>query len=133
MALNIKKLNFLRPIFITSRCYCEKSIYQKHEEGEKPHLVHGKPYPEWRKPWIKRDGEWTTKLSVFVEKNPNPDIMSMLSRIPDLTVQKVKDWWENMKQLQEIENQKYLPDRTATLGANLAAIHFFTYRYCTVR
>lgn len=133
MALNLKTNRLFRPLFITSRTYCEKSIYQKHEEGEKPRMVHGKPYPEWRKPWIKRDGEWSSKLSVFVEKNPNPDIMSIFSKIPDLTIQKMKDWWIEMKELQEKQNQKFIPERVAALGANLAAVHFFSYRSCLVR
>ncbi|KAL0868414.1 hypothetical protein ABMA27_007922 [Loxostege sticticalis] len=136
MALTRKSSTLYRALVITSRRYCEKaekSVYQRHEEGEKPRLVHGEPYPEWRKQWVKREGEWTSKLSVFVEKNPSPDILYLFSQAPNLTVQKVKDWWANMKELQEIENQKYLPERVATLGANLAAVHFFCYRFATVR
>ncbi|XP_013186211.1 uncharacterized protein LOC106131606 [Amyelois transitella] len=123
-----------RPLFITSRHYCEhKSIYERDEAGEKPRLVRGKPYPEWRKPWIKRDGEWKSKLSVFIEKNPSPDIMYALSNIPNLTMDQIKQWWAHMKVVQEIENQRRLPERIAALGSNLAALHFFTYRGCAVR
>ncbi|KAL4716206.1 hypothetical protein ACJJTC_004700 [Scirpophaga incertulas] len=132
MSLFNKSWRSLRPLF-TSRGYCEKSIYQKHEEGEKPRLVYGKEYPEWRKPWIKRKGEFTSKLGLFVEKNPNPDILNMLSKAPNLTVAKIKKWWSEMKDLQEIENQKYLPERVAALGFNLAAVQFFVYRSCSVR
>ncbi|OWR45112.1 hypothetical protein KGM_208183 [Danaus plexippus plexippus] len=38
-----------------------------------------------------------------------------------------------MKVLQEIHNQKFLTERIAALGSNLAAVHFFTYRQCAVR
>ncbi|XP_028156391.1 distal membrane-arm assembly complex protein 2 [Ostrinia furnacalis] len=137
MALTSKTSILYRALTITSRrYYCdknEKSIYQRHEEGEKPRMVHGQEYPDWRKPWVKREGEFTSKLSVFVEKNPSPDIMFILSQIPNVTRQKIKDWWSSMKELQEIENQKYIPERVATLGANLAAVHFFCYRYAAVR
>ncbi|RVE49334.1 hypothetical protein evm_006047 [Chilo suppressalis] len=133
MSINLKSYRFFRPLITTSRSYCEKSIYQKHEEGEKPRLVHGKPYPEWRKPWIKREGEWQSKLSLFVEKSPNPDIMYIFSQIPEFTIQKAKRWWAQIKSYQEIENQRFLPERVAALGSNLAAVHFFTFRQCSVR
>ncbi|XP_026761434.1 distal membrane-arm assembly complex protein 2 [Galleria mellonella] len=129
---NINKIS--RCFYITSRKYSEeKSVYQKHEEGPKPREVHGKLYPEWRKPWIHRDGEWSSKLSVFVEKNPSPDIMYALSQIPNLTFDKIKAWWSDMKVIQEKQNQKFLPERVATLGSNLAAVHFFTFRQAKVR
>ncbi|KAM3962144.1 uncharacterized protein ACR2FA_003829 [Aphomia sociella] len=125
---------FSRCFYITSRRYSEdKTIYQKLEEGPKPREIHGKPYPEWRKPWIQRDGEWSSKLSVFVEKNPSPDIMYALSQVPHLTMDKINKWWSNMKVIQEIQNQKYIPERVATLGSNLAAVHFFTFRQAKVR
>ncbi|XP_061726228.1 distal membrane-arm assembly complex protein 2 [Cydia pomonella] len=134
MSLNIKPYRLSRTFFITSRNYCqEKSIYQRDEEGPQPRMVHGKPYPDWRKPWIQRDGEWTSKFSVFVEKNPNPNILNALSKVPNLTMQDVKEWWASMKVLQEIKNQEFLPKRVAVLGSNLAALHFFTYRACAVR
>ncbi|CAG4959669.1 unnamed protein product [Colias eurytheme] len=56
-----------------------------------------------------------------------------MQRIPDLTFQDVKKWWKQMKEIQEIQNQKYLPERVTTLGPNLGAVHFFTYRQATVR
>lgn len=123
----------LNPIYTIARKYCEKTIYQRDEEGEKPRKVHGKVYEDWRKPWINREGEFRSKLSVFVEKNPNPDILYALSKLPNLSMKMIKDWWSNMKTLQEIENQKHLTDRVATLGSNLAAVHFFTYREAAVR
>nr|XP_053615214.1 uncharacterized protein LOC128678021 [Plodia interpunctella] len=123
-----------RPLFLTSRNYCQqKSIYQRDEEGEKTRMVRGKPYPEWRKPWIKRDGEWKSKFSAFIEKNPSPDVMYALSKLPTLTIDDIRQWWADMKVIQEIQNQKHLPERVATLGSNLAALHFFTYRGCAVR
>ncbi|CAB3233353.1 unnamed protein product [Arctia plantaginis] len=123
----------LSPLYAIARNYCEKTIYQRDEEGEKPRKVHGKVYEDWRKPWINREGEFRSKLSVFVEKNPNPDILYALSTLPNLKLKTAKSWWSNLKKLQEIENQKYLTDRVATLGSNLAAIHFFTYRQAAVR
>lgn len=134
MALNLKPYRVYQSLLITSRHYCEeKSIYQRNEEGPKPRTVHGKLYPDWRKPWIQREGEWSSKLSVFIEKNPNPNIVNALSKLPNLTYADVKEWWQSMKELQEIKNQDYIPQRVATLGANLAALHFFTYRGCSVR
>lgn len=133
MALSSKTGRFYRPLLVTCRRYCEKSRYQILEEGEKPRTVYGQPYPEMRKPWIKREGEWSSKLSVFVEKNPNPDIMYTLSQIPNLSVKKIKTWWAHMNQMQEIENQKFLPERISSLGSNLGAVHFFTYRMAAVR
>lgn len=134
MSLSLKtKCLCYRPSYVVTRLYCDKSIYQRDEEGPKPRTVYGKLYPNWRKPWIQRDGEWKTKLSVFVTKNPNPDILGALSKIPTLNMQMVKDWWKEMKILQEIENQKYMKKRVAALGANLAAIHFFCFRDAKVR
>ncbi|KAJ0172170.1 hypothetical protein K1T71_012143 [Dendrolimus kikuchii] len=135
MALTFKPNKLCRFTYNICRRYSDenKSYYQIHEEGPKPREVYGQPYPEWRKPWIRRQGEWTSKLSVFVEKNPSPDIMYTLSKIPDMNWQTVKDWWSDMKEIQEIVNQKYLPERVAMLGSNLAAMHFFTYRQAYVR
>ncbi|XP_075985008.1 distal membrane arm assembly component 2 [Anticarsia gemmatalis] len=133
MALSLKPNRHYRPLYTIARTYCDKSIYQREEEGEKPRTVHGQAYADWRKPWIKRDGEWKSKLSVFVEKNPSPDVLAAMSRIPNLNMKMVKDWWANMKQLQEIENQKFLKERVATLGSNLGAVHFFTFRQAAVR
>lgn len=132
MSLTLKSKCY-RSAYSIARNYCEKSIYQRHEEGPKERTVHGKPYPEWRRPWLQRDGEFRTKLSVFVEKNPNPDILSIMSKIPQLNMKVIKNWWKEMKELQDIENQKFLPTRVATLGSNLAALHFFTYRHASVK
>lgn len=134
MALCLQPKKLLRYSLMKTRTYCDnKSIYQRNEEGIQPRTVHGKPYPEWRKPWIQRDGEWTSKLSLFVEKNPSMNILHAMSNVPNLSIKKVKDWWADMKEIQEIQNQIYLPERTAALGANLAAIHFFTHRNAAVR
>ncbi|KAJ8711811.1 hypothetical protein PYW08_008765 [Mythimna loreyi] len=134
MSLSLKPFRCSRSIYAFNRYYSEdKTRYQIEEEGPKPRLVHGQQYPEWRKPWIQRDGEFRSKLSVFVEKNPSPDILSMMSNIPNLNLRKIKNWWAEMKILQEIENQRFLAKRVATLGSNLAAVHFFTYRDCAVR
>ncbi|XP_068619763.1 ATP synthase subunit s, mitochondrial [Battus philenor] len=134
MALSLQPKTLFRCIFIHSRNYCEsKSIYEKHEEGRKPRTVHGKPYPEWRKPWIQRDGEWSSKLSIFVEKSPSMNILHAMHELPNLNMQKIKNWWAEMRTIQEIENQKYLPERIASLGSNLAAVHFFTYRGAAVK
>ena len=134
MSLSLKPIRSFRSVYAIGRQYSEeKTRYQIEEEGQKPRLVHGKPYPEWRKPWIQRDGEFRSKLSVFVEKNPSPDILFMMSSIPKLNMTVIKNWWGGMKVLQEIENQRYLPKRTATLGSNLAAVHFFAHRECAIR
>ncbi|KAG6448144.1 uncharacterized protein LOC115442191 [Manduca sexta] len=134
MAVTLRPRNLHRTFYAIARHYSEeKSIYQKHEEGEKPRMVYGKPYPDWRKPWISRDGEWRSKLSVFVEKNPNPDFLYALSQLPNITIEQIKEWWGNLKTIQEIENQKFLPKRVAVLGPNLGALHFFTYRQAAVR
>lgn len=134
MALSLKPKKILNSVYTVARQYCEnKSIYQRNEEGPGPRIIHGQPYPDWRKPWIQRQGEWKSKLSVFVEKNPNPDFLHAMSSLPDLTLLKVKEWWSDLKEIQEIENQKYIPKRVAMLGSNLAAVHFFTYRHAAVR
>lgn len=136
MALKFKPIQISRPFAVISRDYCEKmekTIYQREEEGAKPRTVYGKPYPEWRKPWIQRQGEWKSKFSVFIEKNPNPDILNAMSQIPDLTFDKVKEWWKSMKEKQEIHNQQYIPKRVTMLGSNLAAMHFFLYRQNAIR
>ncbi|XP_022837707.1 uncharacterized protein LOC111364917 [Spodoptera litura] len=135
MSLSLKPLRLYRPIYYFGRQYSDedKTRYQILEAGQKPKLVHGKPYAEWRKPWIQRDGEFRSKLSVFVERNPSPDILHFMSQLPNLTTKTIKNWWLDMKELQDIENQRYLPKRVATLGSNLAAAHFFTFRNCAVR
>lgn len=133
MALTLKPNCYYRPFITLARNYCEKSIYQRNEEGTPPRTAQGKLYPDWRKPWIQRDGEWKSKLSVFIEKNPSPDIMNAFSQVPDLTFSKIKEWWKSMKVLQEIHNQKFLPERVSILGSNLAAMHFFIYRHAALR
>lgn len=126
--------NIIQSLYLNTRNYCDyKSIYERDEAGPQPRKVHGKDYPEWRKPWNKRDGEWNTKLSIFVEKNPSMHILNAMQKVPNITFQDVKEWWTEMKVIQEIENQKYLPERVAALGSNLAAVHFFTYRQAAVR
>lgn len=134
IAVNIQARNLRHSIYITSRGYSDnKSIYERLEEGKLTRVVHGQEYPEWRKPWIERDGEWKSKLAVFSDKNPSTEILNAMQKLPSLDVQAVKDWWAEMKETQEIQNQKYLPERVASLGANLAAMHFFIYRHCSVR
>lgn len=134
IAISTHASKLRRPIYITSRDYCDsKSIYERLEQGKMPRVVHGQEYPEWRKPWIERDGEWKTKLAVFTDKNPSTEILNAMQKLPNLDVQAVKDWWAEMKEVQEIHNQKYLPERVAVLGTNLAAMHFFIYRHCAIR
>lgn len=133
-AVNIQASKLRRSVYITSREYCDnKSIYERLEEGKKPRVVHGQVYPEWRNPWIERDGEWKTKLSVFSDKNPSTEILNALQKLPNFDIQAMKDWWTEIKEVQEIQNQKFLPERVAALGSNLAAMHFFIYRHCAVR
>ncbi|GBO99408.1 Distal membrane-arm assembly complex protein 2 [Eumeta japonica] len=114
-------------------CSEEKSIYQRHEEGPRERTVHGQPYPDWRKPWIQRSGEWYSKLNIFVEKNPNADALYILQKVPDFNLQVAKEWWAEMKELQERQNQRYIPQRVDILGPNLAAMHYFTFRGAAVR
>lgn len=134
MAVSLQSKRLLRYTITRTRNYCEnKSIYEKHEKGKQPRTVYGKPYPEWRKPWAQRDGEWTSKLSIFVEKNPSMHVMHSMHQLPNLTWNKIKNWWSDMKVIQEIKNQEYIPERTAILGANLAAVHVFAYRGAAVR
>lgn len=134
IAVNTQASKLPRSIYITSREYCDnKSIYERLEQGKLPRVVHGQKYPEWRKPWIERDGEFKTKLAVFTDKNPSTEILNAMQKLPNINIQTVKDWWAEMKVVQEIQNQKYLPERVAALGANLAAMHFFIYRHCAVR
>ncbi|XP_041982682.1 distal membrane-arm assembly complex protein 2 [Aricia agestis] len=133
MALNLSRY-ILRRSRTTSRNYCEyKSLYEKHEAGKQPKKVFGQEYPEWKKPWIEREGEWKSKLSLFVERSPPMEIMNTLQKAPYVTTDDVKDWWKSMQVMQEIKNQEFLPERVAALGYNLAAVHFFTYRGCAVR
>lgn len=138
MILGFIKAHYLtrptRQCYITYRCYCDgKSIHQRGEEGKPPREVYGIPYPEWRKPWIERDGEFRSKLSVFVRRRPNPNILSTLQKLPNFSINMVKEWWADMKELQEVENQKYISQRVEILGSNLAAVHYFTYRGAAVR
>ncbi|KAJ2950862.1 hypothetical protein O0L34_g5221 [Tuta absoluta] len=129
-----KQINNSNLAYITSHNYCDgKSVYQREEEGKKPRMVYGQPYPDWRKPWVQREGEFTTKLAVFNQKNPSPHILNALQKLPYLSFEEIKEWWKDMKVIQEIENQRYMSERVATLGSNLAAIHFFTYRGAAVR
>ncbi|XP_047537509.1 distal membrane-arm assembly complex protein 2 [Vanessa atalanta] len=134
MAQNLKHSSILRTLCITSRNYSEyKSIYERDEAGRQPRKVHGKEYPEWRRPWSQRDGEWTSKLSIFVEKSPSMNVLNAMQNLPNLTFQDLKEWWAEMRVIQEIQNQKYLPERVVALGSNLAALHFFVYRQSAVR
>ncbi|XP_037963047.2 distal membrane-arm assembly complex protein 2 [Plutella xylostella] len=137
MALCLKQGKVFRNLYITSRWFSnkneEKSVYQRDEEGPQERSIYGKPYPEWRKPWLQRKGEVLPKLSVFTEKNPSPDILNAMQNLPYMTMEKVKDWWAEMKDLQEVENQKYSSERNEILGSNLAAAHFFTFRGAGIR
>ncbi|VVC90120.1 unnamed protein product [Leptidea sinapis] len=129
MALTLRR-KLVSNVYKSCRSYsdAEKSIYQKHEEAK-----HVKELYEWRKPWIKRDGENRSTLNIFVENNPKMSVLYAMQRLPHITFQDVKDWWADIKDIQEVENQKYLPERVATLGVNLAAVHYFTYRQAVVR
>lgn len=121
-------------VFITSRCYSEdKSIYQQDEEPKKVRHVYGKPYPEWRKPWLERENEWRSKLSVFVRKDSNPNTLLVMQSLPNFNLTVLKDWWKDLKEKQAIENQLYISERVEILGPNLAAAHFFTYRGASIR
>lgn len=130
----IKQTDKFHPLYLNSRNYCEyKSIYERDEAGRKPRKIHGQEYPEWRRPWIEREGEWSSKLSIFVEKSPSMHVLNAMQKIPNLSFKDIKDWWAEMKVIQEIQNQKYLAERVAALGSNLAAVHFFTYRQAAVK
>lgn len=138
MTLNLLRSNCsyrpFRSLVVASQGYCEnKSIYQQDEEGPKPRKVHGQLYPDWRKSWISRDGEWYSKLSVFVRRNPNPEMLKTMQRLPDFSFQDFKNYWKFLKERQEIDNQKYISKRVEILGSDLAAVHFFTYKGCCVR
>ncbi|CAK1545531.1 unnamed protein product [Leptosia nina] len=135
MAINLRCKTNVRVLQII-RKYCEgknESLYEKHERGQQPRKVYGELYPDWRKPWHKREGESRSKLNIFAEKNPSMSVLNAMHKLPNITVTDIKLWWKDMKVIQEEVNQKFLPERVAALGSNLAALHFFTYRQCSVR
>lgn len=117
-----------RVTVLVSRRYCQ-SRYEKDEAGRQPRVVQGKPYPEWRRPWAERDGEWYSKFKLFLEeRNPSPDVLNFMQKIPDFSIDKARSWWRKSKEFHAIANQKYISERVEILGPDLAAAHFVCFR-----
>lgn len=66
-----------------------------------------------------------TLASIFSMK---VDTLALLHQLPYIDFNTVKEWRKNKLIKQEIEDQRFIPERFQILGSDLAAAHFIIYR-----
>ncbi|PSN48258.1 hypothetical protein C0J52_03054 [Blattella germanica] len=88
----------------------------------------------WRKPWMKREGEWYSSFSLFAsEKGNSVDLVRFLQKKIDLRPSVLRNWWAGIKREAAIMDMRYIPDRHEILGSDLAAAHFLVHRGAFVK
>lgn len=97
-------------------------------------LAEDKARLQWRTPLFEQKDKWYTKFKVFgSDKNENTDIIGMLQKPIDLSVQGFKDRRERKRVKIEKFMQQYIPERHQILGNDLAAAHFLVHRGGSVK
>uniref|UniRef100_A0A8D8MRG0 ATP synthase subunit s-like protein n=4 Tax=Culex pipiens TaxID=7175 RepID=A0A8D8MRG0_CULPI len=129
---NINPLLY-RSLFTTVR-------WRNRDDMQDPKLAHIKEKIEadkqrlrWRTPYSDRPEEFQSTFKLFSSSNRNSELVELMQQPVDLSPSAIKNWWTRRRSGIEAHMQKFIPERHATLGDDLAAAHFVVHRGGSVR
>lgn len=88
---------------------------------------------QWRTPYSDRPDSFQSSFKLFAPSNRNSELVEIMQQPVDLSPSAIKKWWKQRKDGTEAHMQKFIPERHATLGEDLATAHFVVHRGGTVR
>ncbi|VEN41651.1 unnamed protein product [Callosobruchus maculatus] len=123
--------NKLEITFDKPACNALQKVEEQHtevaQEKYDPNKV-AKDEFRWRTPWHQKEGQHYSFLRAFYSEKSKTSTLSWRQQPIDLSPSGIKNWWAKKKEISEIVQQSYIPERNQVLGNELAAAHFIVAR-----
>ncbi|XP_055597624.1 distal membrane-arm assembly complex protein 2 [Uranotaenia lowii] len=124
---------FRRTLFTTS-CKCVKDDLKNPKLAAiKEQIEEDKKRLQWKTPYADQPGTFESAFKLFSSNNRNSELLERMQQPIDVSPKAIKKWWSNRKDTIEAHMQKFIPERHASLGDDLAAAHFVVHRGGAVR
>uniref|UniRef100_A0A182S685 Vacuolar protein sorting-associated protein 26C n=1 Tax=Anopheles maculatus TaxID=74869 RepID=A0A182S685_9DIPT len=87
----------------------------------------------WRTPYSERPDSFYSAFKLFASENRNSELVEKMQQPIDLSPSSILEWWKKRRTTVEAHLQKFIPERHATLGDDIATAHFIVHRGGSVR
>ncbi|XP_058464607.1 distal membrane-arm assembly complex protein 2 [Malaya genurostris] len=88
---------------------------------------------KWRKEYSERDDAVKSNFKLFETSNRNSELLEILQQPVDISPSGLMRWWTKRRTRIDAHMQKFIPQRHAILGEDLATAHFLVHRGGSVR
>lgn len=88
---------------------------------------------QWRTPYSDRPDSFYSAFKLFASENRNSELVEKMQQPIDLSPSAILEWWQKRRTTIEAHMQKFIPERHATLGDDIATAHFIVHRGGSVR
>ncbi|ETN60536.1 hypothetical protein AND_007843 [Anopheles darlingi] len=88
---------------------------------------------QWRTPYSERSDSFYSAFKLFASHNRNSELVEKMQQPINLAPSAIFEWWQKRKASVEAHMQKFIPERHAALGDDLATAHFIVHRGGSVR
>ncbi|XP_035792784.1 uncharacterized protein LOC118466977 [Anopheles albimanus] len=88
---------------------------------------------QWRTPYSERPDSFYSAFKLFASHNRNSELVEKMQQPINLAPSAIFEWWQKRKATVEAHMQKFIPERHAALGDDLATAHFIVHRGGSVR
>lgn len=124
---------FYRSLVTSARRFNQDDLKNPKFSNIKDKIDQDKKNLQWRTPYSDRPDSFQSGFKLFESSNRNSELVEMMQQPVDLSPSAIKQWWNNRKNGTEAHMQKFIPERHATLGEDLATAHFVVHRGGSVR
>ncbi|XP_058830604.1 distal membrane-arm assembly complex protein 2 [Topomyia yanbarensis] len=123
------------------RYFTSSALRQHYQNGlDDPKLAHireqieaDKKKLKWRLEYGERPDAVTSNFKLFETSNRNSELVELLQQPIDISPSGLKQWWTKRRSGISAHMQKFIPQRHAMLGPDLATAHFLVHRGGSVR
>ncbi|XP_058119422.1 distal membrane-arm assembly complex protein 2 [Anopheles ziemanni] len=88
---------------------------------------------QWRTPYSERPDSFYSAFKLFASENRNSELVEKMQQPINLAPAAILEWWQKRRANIEAHMQKFIPERHATLGDDIATAHFIVHRGGSVR
>ncbi|XP_053670133.1 distal membrane-arm assembly complex protein 2 [Anopheles nili] len=88
---------------------------------------------QWRTPYSERPDSFYSAFKLFASENRNSELVEKMQQPINLSPASILQWWQKRRMAVEAHMQKFIPERHATLGDDIATAHFVVHRGGSVR
>ncbi|XP_055531772.1 distal membrane-arm assembly complex protein 2 [Wyeomyia smithii] len=88
---------------------------------------------QWQVPFSERPDIFKSTFKLFEMPNRNSELLEVMQQPVDVSPAGIKKWWTNRRTKIDAFMQKFIPERHAMLGEDLATAHFVVHRGGSVR